>query len=191
MEIAASDPRFRRCNASCRWSPPVSQTEETLATARREKERLQSDLTTPVDKLQGLLARNADLIAVLSARLSAQQAELDAQKALLTNAISDARRELIRRWQTLREPLVGKAERTVSMLLRVNNLEAKRLAERVHVIVDLDHAADCNRREASWAYTNDLVRLAQEVEERFVRLESYVNSPAYINRSQFSINLPG
>ena len=22
MEIAASDPRFRRCNASCRWSPP-------------------------------------------------------------------------------------------------------------------------------------------------------------------------
>jgi hypothetical protein len=92
---------------------------------------LQCDLTSPVDELQGLLARNADLITVLSARLSAQEAELDSQKAVLTNAIGDARRELIHRWQTVRESLVGKAERTVSMLLRVNNLEAKRLAERL------------------------------------------------------------
>ena len=94
-------------------------------------------------------------------------------------------------WHSLRQPLLKEAEQLIKKFLRVSDHDARELAERVHLIVDLDYAADCNRGEASWVYTDDLVRLAHEVEERFVRLESYVSSPLYANRTQFFSNLPG
>lgn len=40
-----------------------------------------------------------------------------------------------------------------------------------------------DRGQASWSPTNDPVRSALEVEERFLKLENYVGSPAYVNRS--------
>lgn len=105
--------------------------------------------------------------------------------------IRDARAELLHQWHSLRQPLLKEAEQLIKKFLRVSDYDAKELADRVHLIVDLDYAADCNRGDASWAYTNDLVSLAHEVDERFVRLESYVSSPTYINRTQLLSNVPG
>jgi predicted nucleotide-binding protein len=51
----------------------VSETEQAVAAARAERSKLECDVTTSVEKLQGLLARNADLLAVLTTRLTAHQ----------------------------------------------------------------------------------------------------------------------
>jgi len=137
------------------------------------------------------LAENDDLINVLSNRLATQETLFDAQKQALTSAVREARAELRQQWLSLRQPLLKEAEQLIKKFLRVSDYDAKELAGRVHLIGDLDYAADCNRGEASWAYGNYLDRLAHEVEERFVHLESYVNSPGYINRSQIFTNFPG
>ena len=131
------------------------------------------------------------LINAFSNRLAAQETLFEAQKQALTSAIREARAELVHQWHSLRQPLLKEAEQLIKKFLRVSDHDARELAGRAHLIVELDGAADCNRGEASWAYTNDLVSLAHEVEERFVRLQSYVNSPAYINRSQLFTNVPG
>ena len=105
------------------------------------------------------------------------------EKQALRSAIQDARAELCQQWSVLREPLLKEAEQLIKKILKIDDYEAAKLAERVHLFVDLDYVADCNRGEACWAYANDLVRLAQEVEERFAGLESYVSSPIYTNRA--------
>jgi hypothetical protein len=137
------------------------------------------------------LAENGDLINALSNRLASQETLFEAQKQALTSAIRDARAELFHQWRSLRQPLLKEAEQLIKKVLRVSDYDANKLAERVHLIVDLDYAADCNRGEASWAYGNDLVRLAHEVEERIVRLESYISSSLYVSRTQFFSNVPG
>jgi hypothetical protein len=71
----------------------------------------------------------------------------------------------------------------------IDSFEAPRLAERAHLVVELDAAADCNRGQGSWAPTNDPLRSAAGVEERFLKLENYAGSPAYVNRTQFYTNV--
>ena len=137
------------------------------------------------------MAENDALINALSNRLAAQETLFEAQKQALMSAIRDARAELVHQWHSLRQPLLKEAEQLIKKVLKIDDYEVAKLAERMHLIVDLDNAADCNRGGASWTLANDVVRLAHEVEERFVRLESYVSSPSYINRSQIFTNLPG
>ena len=137
------------------------------------------------------MPENDGLINVLSNRLAAQETLFDAQKQAFTSSIRDAKAEVVHQWHSLRQPLFKEAEQLIKKVLKIADYEAAKLAERGHLVVELDGAADCNRGEASWAYGNDLIRLAHEAEERFVRLESYVNSPLYINRSQIFTNLPG
>jgi hypothetical protein len=156
-----------------------------LDAAKATKAKLAADTETDIAKLQKLLAENGDLVNALSNRIVAEEALFAAQKQVLTSAIRDAKAEVVHQWHSLRQPLLKEAEQLIKKVLRVSDYDAKKLAERGHLIVDLDNAADCNRGEASWAYGNDLVRLAHEVEERCVRLETYVNSPLYINRTQF------
>jgi hypothetical protein len=115
--------------------------------------------------------------------ISATRVELRCEKQALRSAIQNARAELCQQWRVLREPPLKEAEQLIKKILKIDDYEAAKLAERVHLFVDLDYVADCNRGEACWAYANDLVRLAQEVEERFAGLESYVSSPIYINRA--------
>jgi hypothetical protein len=162
-----------------------------LEAVKAAKAKLAADTETDITKLQKLLAENDDLIKVLSNRLAAQETVFETQKQALTSAIRDARAELRHQWHSLRQPLLKEAEQLIKKFLRVSDYDAMELAGRAHLIVDLDYAADCNRGEASWAYGNDLDRLAHEVEERFVRLESYVSSSLFFNRSQMFTNLPG
>jgi hypothetical protein len=121
---------------------------------------------------------------VLSNRIDALEKRFEKEKQALRSAIQDARAELCQQWCALREPLLKEAEQLIKQVLKIDDYEAAKLAERAHLVVELDGAADCNRSGASWSPSNDVVRPAHEVEERFVRLESYVNSPVYINRSQ-------
>jgi len=159
--------------------------------AKAAKAKLAADPETDITELQKLLAENDDLINALSNRIDALEKRCQKEKQALRRAIQDARAELCQQWRALREPLLKEAEQLIKKVLKIDDYEAKKLAERAHLVVELDGAADCNRGEASWAHGDDLVRLAHEVEERFVRLESYVSSPSYINRSQIFTNLPG
>jgi actin-related protein len=162
-----------------------------LEAAQAAKAKLAADTETNITKLQKLLAENGDLINALSNRLVAQETLFEAQKQVLTSAIRDAKAELVHQWHSLRQPLLKESEQLIKKILKIDDYEAAKLAAGAHLVVELDGAANCNRGGASWTPTNDVVRLAHEVEERFVRLESYVNSPAYINRSQIFTNLPG
>ena len=162
-----------------------------LEAAKAAKAKLAADTETDITKLQKLLAENDDLINVLSNRIDALEKRYEKEKQALRSAIQDARAELCQQWRALREPLLKEAGQLMKKVLKIDDYEEAKLAERARLVVDLDGAADCSRGEASWAYTNDLVRLAHEVEERFVRLDSYVNSPLYINRTQFFSNVPG
>ena len=155
-----------------------------LAAAQTAKAKLTADTETDITKTAKALAEHDDLINVLSNRLHALGKRCEKEEQALRSAIQDARRELCQQWSALRQPLLKEAEQLIKKILKVDNYEAKKLAERAHLVVELDGAADCNRGEASWAYTNDLVRLAHEVEERFVRLQSYVNSPAYVTAAK-------
>jgi hypothetical protein len=116
-----------------------------LEAAKAAKAKLAADTETNITKLQKLLADNGDLINALSNRLVAQETLFEAQKQALTSAIRDARAELCHQWHSLRQPLLREAEQLIKKVLRVSDYDAKKLAERVHLIVDLDYAADCNQ----------------------------------------------
>jgi hypothetical protein len=154
-----------------------------LVAAKAANAKLAADTETDITKLQKLLAENDGLTNVLSNRLTAQETLFEAQKRALTSAIRDAKAELVHQWQSLRQPLLKEAEQLIKKILKIDDYEAAKLAERAHLVVELDGAADCNRGQASWSPTNDPVRSALEVEERFLKLENYVGSPAYVNRS--------
>ena len=124
-------------------------------------------------------------------RIDALEKRCQKEKRALRSAIQDARAELCQQWRALREPLLKEAEQLIKKVLKIDDYEAAKLAERAHLVVELDGVADCDRGKASWAYGNDLDRLANEVEERFLKLENYVGYPAYVNRTQFYTHVSG
>jgi uncharacterized protein YjiS (DUF1127 family) len=172
----------------------VSETEQAVAAARAERSKLECDVTTSVEKLQGLLARNADLLAVLTTRLTAHQDKANSHKAALNNAIQDARRELVRKWQTVRQPVLEKAARAVSALFSLSDHDVKDVANHSRLIYDIDHAVGFPRgyvNSVDWPYTEDPVTLAEDIERRFVGLETYLASPLYSNRLEVISHVTG
>jgi hypothetical protein len=162
-----------------------------LVALKAAKTKLTADTETDITKTAKALAEHDDLINVLSNRLHALGKRCEKEEQVFRSAVQDARREFCQQWRALRELLLKEAEQLIKKILKIDDYEAEKLAERAHLVVQPDGAVDCKRGGPSWASTKDVVRLAHEVEERFVLLQSYVNSPAYINRNQIFTNLPG
>jgi hypothetical protein len=120
-----------------------------LEAAKAAKAKLAADTETDITKLQKLLAENDDLINVLSNRVDALERRYEKAKQALRSAIQDAQAELCQQRRALREPLLKEAKQLIKKVLKIDDYEAAKLAERAHLVVELDGAADCTRGEAS------------------------------------------